>query len=210
MGTRVSRLGHVGLTVRNIDRTVAFYERYLGMKLTERFEYPKEKVGHGVAVRAGAFIRCDVTHHELSIFVMRDDILPPDAPDAARYGFGLHHIAFELATPADLLAMYRDMRDDGVEIVNCRTGGPGNQPRFYARDPDGNLLEFYWGIDQIGWVGSPRSYEPIQEIDLQTFDFEAHEAKRHQDAEEARSAIASMASRTRTLGQDPATPSEAT
>ena len=65
MKVKVSRLGHVGLTVRDIDRTVAFYERYLGMRLTERFQYPEEKVGHGVAVTAGAFIRCDTTHHEL-------------------------------------------------------------------------------------------------------------------------------------------------
>ena len=34
-------------------------------------------------------------------------------------------------------------RDDGVEIVNCRKGGPGNQPRFYARDPDGNLVNLF-------------------------------------------------------------------
>ena len=186
MQTRVTRLGHIGLTVRDIDRTVAFYERYLGMRLTEKFEYPEEKIGHGVAVAAGAFIRCDVTHHELSIFRMRKDILPDDAPDAPRHGFGLHHIAFELASPADLLALFRTMRDDGVEIVNCRKGGPGNQPRFYARDPDGNLLEFYWGIDKIGWEGVPRPYDPIQEIDLLAFDFDAFVQKRDDDAKKAR------------------------
>jgi len=189
MKTRVSRLGHVGLTVRDIDRTVAFYERYLGMRLTEKFEYPEEKIGHGVAVAAGAFIRCDVTHHELSIFKMRRDILGDDAPNAPQYGFGLHHIAFELASPADLLSLYREMRDGGVVIVNCRKGGPGNQPRFYARDPDGNLLEFYWGIDQIGWDGSPRAYDPIEEIDLLSFDFEQYLERKEHDAETARQNI---------------------
>ncbi|MQB07247.1 VOC family protein [Agrobacterium tumefaciens] len=181
MKTRVSRLGHIGLTVRDIDRTVEFYSRYLGMRLTEKFEYPKEKVGHGVAVAAGAFIRCDTTHHELSIFKMRDDILGPETPDAPTYGFGLHHIAFELASPQDLLSLFREMRDGGVQIVNCRKGGPGNQPRFYARDPDGNLLEFYWGIDKIGWHGTPRPYDPIEEIDLLAFDFDAYEAQREAD-----------------------------
>lgn len=200
MGIRVSRLGHVGLAVRDIDRTVEFYERFLGMKLTEKFEYPKEKVGHGVAVVAGAFIRCDVTHHELSIFRMRDDILPADAPDAPAYGFGLHHIAFELATPEDLLGLYRTMRDANVEIVNCRKGGPGNQPRFYARDPDRNLLEFYWGIDQIGWVGVPRRYDPIEEIDLLSFDFEAHRARTEKDAQDARDTLAARPVRDHEVG----------
>lgn len=136
-------------------------------------------------MQAGAFIRCDTTHHELSIFKMRKDILGDDAPDAPRYGFGLHHVAFELGSPEDLKGLYTRMRDDGVEIVNCRKGGPGNQPRFYARDPDGNLLEFYWGIDQIGWNGAPRPYDPIEEIDILSFDFDAYLATREQDAAEA-------------------------
>ena len=181
MQPRVSKLGHIGLTVRDIDRTIAFYSKYLGMKLSEKFEYEESRLGNGVAVQSGAFIRCDTTHHELSIFKLRNDILPSDAPDAPRYGFGLHHIAFELSSPEDLKALFVKMRDDGVEIVNCRRGGPGNQPRFYARDPDGNTLEFYWGIDQIGWNGSSRKYRPIEEIDLLAFDFDAFVAEREQD-----------------------------
>lgn len=191
MKIRVSKLGHVGLTVRDVDRTVEFYSKYLGMRLTEKFSYDANKIGHGVAVAEGAFIRCDVTHHELSIFRMREEILPSSAPDAPRVGFGLHHIAFELATPDDLKGLYTMMRDDGVEIVNSRKGGPGNQPRFYARDPDGNLLEFYWNIDKIGWEGAPRSYDPIEEIDLLNYDFEAYESRREQDAAEARPGIRS-------------------
>lgn len=186
MNVTVSKLGHIGLTVRDIDRTIDFYTKYLGMRLTEKFEYPPEKIGHGVAVAAGAFIRCDVTHHELSIFRMREDILPSDAPDAPRYGFGLHHIAFELATPEDIKALYTKMKEGGVEIVNSRRGGPGNQPRFYARDPDGNLLEFYWGIDKIGWEGASRPYDPIEEIDLLAFDFDGFVERREKDAEKAR------------------------
>jgi catechol 2,3-dioxygenase-like lactoylglutathione lyase family enzyme len=185
MKPRVSRLGHIGLTVRDVDRTIDFYTKYLGMKLTEKFIYPEDRVGHGVAVAEGAFIRCDVTHHELSIFRMREDILSKESPDAPRYGFGLHHIAFELSSPEALLGLLKQMKDDGVEIVNCRKGGPGNQPRFYARDPDGNLLEFYWGIDQIGWQGIPRAYDPIEEIDLFSFDFDAYVARREKDALEA-------------------------
>jgi catechol 2,3-dioxygenase len=187
MKPRVSRLGHIGLTVRDVDRTIDFYTKYLGMKLTEKFVYPEDRVGHGVAVAEGAFIRCDVTHHELSIFRMREDILSKSSPDAPRHGFGLHHIAFELSSPEALLGLLKQMKDDGVEIVNCRKGGPGNQPRFYARDPDGNLLEFYWGIDQIGWQGIPRAYDPIEEIDLFSFDFEAYVARREKEALESRS-----------------------
>ena len=186
MQVRVKKLGHVGITVRSIDHTVEFYSRYLGMRLTERFEYPKERIGHGVTVAAGAFIRCDTTHHALSIFQLIDGLLPDNAPDGTRIGLGLHHVAFELNSPEDLKELYRKMKDGGVTIVNCRKGGPGNQPRFYARDPDGNLLEFYWGIDEIGWDGLARAYDPIEEIDLLAFDFNAYAETREKDAEKIR------------------------
>ncbi|UGS37266.1 VOC family protein [Capillimicrobium parvum] len=182
MQVRVRNIGHIGITVRDLDRSVDFYTGVLGMRLTERFQYPADEVGHGVTVAAGAFVRCNATHHAISIFQLKDGLITDDAPDGSALGIGLHHIAFELATPGELLAKLREMREAGVQIVNCRKGGPGNQPRFYARDPDGHLLEFYWGIDEIGWDGIAREYEPIQEIDLDEFDFEAYLEQREEHA----------------------------
>jgi catechol 2,3-dioxygenase len=179
-------MGHIGITVRDLDRSIAFYTGLLGMRLTERFEYPADEVGHGVTVAAGAFVRCDATHHVLSIFQLKNGILPDDAPDGGAPGIGLHHIAFELGSPAELIEKYHEVRAAGVEVVNARKGGPGNQPRFYARDPDGHLIEFYWGIDEIGWDGLAREYEPIQEIDLLDFDFEAFIAEREAAGERVR------------------------
>ena len=166
---RPVRIGHLGIVVADLDRAVRFYTEVVGLRLTERFEYPPEVVGHGVTVAAGAFVRADGAHHCISIFTLRSGVgqaapVPGLAP-------GLHHIAFELSTPEDLLAKLSGVRAHGIEIVNARCGGPGNQPRFYIRDPDGNLVEFYWGIDQIGWDGRARPYAPIEEIDLERFDF---------------------------------------
>ena len=53
-----------------------------------------------------------------------------------------------------------------------------------SSDPDANLVEFYWGIDQIGWDSRPRAYVPIQEIDLEAFDFDAYVAEREAAAEQ--------------------------
>lgn len=192
MPVGVSRIGHIGITVRDLDRSVRFYTEVLGLRLTERFEYPEQEVGHGTAVAAGAFVRCDATHHCISIFRVKDGFGSPELDGSQTNGSvpatGLHHIAFEVATPAELLATYRRLKEHDVEIVNARRGGPGNQPRFYACDPDGHLLEFYWGIDEIGWNGRPRDYPPIEEIDLESFDFEGFVADRERAAEQARAA----------------------
>ena len=180
MTLRVGRIGHVGIAVRDMDRTVKFYTEVLGMKLTEQFNYGQDEVGHGVAVLAGSFVRSGSTHHCLSIFTLRHAVEPPVAP-----AFGLHHIAFEMSSSDDLLALYQRFEERNVPIVNARKGGPGNQPRFYGRDPDGNLLEFYWNIDQIGWDGIARPYPPIEEIDLTEFDFDAFEQERETAAAKA-------------------------
>ncbi len=183
------RIGHLGIVVSDLDRAIHFYTR-VGLRLTERFEYPEE-IGHGVAVAAAAFMRCDEMHHCLSIFTLRN-IGPsrdghPAAPER-ELGYGLHHIAFELATPDALLAKYRQLKEAGVPIVSERRGGPGNQPRFYARDPDGHLLEFYWGIDRVDWdQGGPPRFDPIEEIDLEQYDFEAFAHEQRERARLARS-----------------------
>lgn len=175
---RVARIGHVGIAVRDIDATLDFYTRFVGLRLTERFDYGEDEVGHGVAVISGAFVRSDHVHHCISFFALRKGF----EAKGEGHAYGLHHLAFELRTPADLLAKFREFKAAGIPIVNARIGGPGNQPRFYARDPEGNLLEFYWGIDEIGWTGQPRDYPPIQEIDLEAFDFAGFERERERAA----------------------------
>jgi catechol 2,3-dioxygenase-like lactoylglutathione lyase family enzyme len=195
---RPVRIGHIGLVVSDIDRAVRFYTEVVGLRLTERFTYPEE-VGHGATVAAGAFVRCDSAHHCISIFTLRSD---PRTRAAQGEALGLHHLAFEMATPEELLAKLRQVREHGVAIVSARRGGPGNQPRFYIRDPDGNLVEFYWGIDQVGWEGRARKYRPIEEIDLPAFDFAGFVREREEAA--ASQAAASAAAATVAGASEPA------
>lgn len=173
---RVARLGHVGIAVADLDRSVAFYTDVLGMKLTEIFRYGEDRVGHGVAVLAGAFVRGakDTVHHRLSIFTLRN----PTAPVPGATTLGLHHIAWEFDTRDDLIDMYHRFVAQDIPIVNARIGGPGNHARFYGLDPDGNVNEFYYSIDQIGSEDSVRAHPPIQNIELDDFDFDAYERLR--------------------------------
>ena len=64
-----------------------------------------------------------------------------------------------------------------------------DDPNVAFIEPDGEMFAIAqtipWGIDKIGWQGRPRPYDPIEEIDLTAFDFEAYVAKREADAASA-------------------------
>lgn len=78
--SRDSRLGHVHLKVRDLDRAVEFYTAILDVDLTERYE-------------RFAFLTFGDRHHDLAVQAVGEDA-PGPGP-----GVGLYHVAFEALTP---------------------------------------------------------------------------------------------------------------
>jgi len=161
VGVRPLRLGHVGIAVRDIDRMVDFYRNALGMEVSDRMAYAEGPLAEG------AWLRCNTDHHVLALFALRGG-----PADRGAGGLGLHHLAFELATFEELRRAVRFLREHG-SLQSVRQGGPGCQLRAYFHDPEGNLVELYWRLDQIGWDGRSRPYPPIEEVDLETIDLAA-------------------------------------
>ena len=119
-----TRLGHAHLTVRDLDRALAFYTRFFDLRLIER-------VGDGYAVLGG-----DGVHPELSLQAVGSVARPPNS-----YGNGLCHVGFELPDGAALAAAYEALTEAGVEVeaIDHRVSWS-----LYFRDPDGNGLALYW------------------------------------------------------------------
>jgi catechol 2,3-dioxygenase len=162
MGVRPLRLGHVGIAVRDIDRMVEFYRTVLDLRVSDRMAYPD-----GAPQTEGVWLRCNSDHHVLALFQM------PAAADAAPGPYGLHHVAFELGSFEELRRAARSVAERHGPLRAVRRGGPGCQLRIYFPDPEGNLVELYWALDQVSWDGPSRPYPPIEEVDLETFDVEA-------------------------------------
>jgi catechol 2,3-dioxygenase-like lactoylglutathione lyase family enzyme len=163
MGVRPQRLGHVGIAVRDLDRMVDFYRSVLDMRVSDRMPYPD-----GGPLVEGVWLRCNTDHHVLALFQ------PRAAADAAPSPYGLHHLAFELGSFEELRRAARYVTEHHGPLRAVRQGGPGCQLRVYFPDPEGNLVELYWALDQVGWDGRSRPYPPIEEIDdLETFDVDA-------------------------------------
>jgi len=120
---KVQRIDHVVLTVVDIGRTIAFYERVLGMTA----------VSFGDGRRALAFGDQKLNLHQAG----REFV-----PKAARPTPGAIDLCFTTDVPLDEVAAH--LRSCSVETLLGpvdKTGARGSLRSLYFRDPDGNLVE---------------------------------------------------------------------
>ena len=130
---KLQRIGHILFTVRDLERSKAFYTQVLGFKVLE--QDPK----HG-----GIFLALGDYGNTLDLFPSTDpDAHPqPRAALGKRAGLGVKHTAFAVETEEDLKNAYFALKDTGVEIHNALDHT--SQKSVYFYDPDGNLLEIVW------------------------------------------------------------------
>jgi len=121
-------LAHARVRVRDLERSIEFYSRFLGLRVTER-------VGH-----AFAFLTCNAAHHQVA--------LQAGARRSARTTPGpgtVDHLAFEVRSLREFLRVYRCLRAGDIEIHPTDNGISW---AIYFHDPDGTRLEVY--LDRRG------------------------------------------------------------
>jgi catechol 2,3-dioxygenase len=133
------KLGHVVLNVRDLEASVRFYTEALGLAVSDR--YPDTMVPGGMV-----FMRVNTDHHGVA--------LVGGAPALDRST--LNHFAFEVGSPDEVFRARAWLRARGVPIHFEGRRRAGCQLAIEFRDPDGNNLEIYWGIDQVGSDGHVR------------------------------------------------------
>jgi catechol 2,3-dioxygenase-like lactoylglutathione lyase family enzyme len=157
MNFSISRLGHVGIHCSDVERSIEFYRKVVGLKVTGNWRPPE-------AFRSICFMRVSEKHHDLVLFelpkgVDRNGLDTSDSAD--RQNIGVQHIAFEFDSREDWLHAIDHVRSCGVEIVagplvhgleavneQSFPGGSGSHA-FYFLDPDGNRIEFYCWMMRI-------------------------------------------------------------
>jgi catechol 2,3-dioxygenase-like lactoylglutathione lyase family enzyme len=127
---------HVGLTVSNLDRAVAFYRDTLGFDVVARFEVGGEAFATAVDVEdaSGTFAHLDADGVRIELVEYDPE---GDPTEAALNRPGACHVGFAVE---DVDAFVADL-PDGVELVSePRTTESGTRIVF-LRDPDGNRIE---------------------------------------------------------------------
>ena len=117
------RLAHARVRVRDLDRSIAFYSHFLGLRVTER-------VG-----QAFAFLSCDAAHHQVALQAgaRRSTRTTPGAGT-------VDHLAFEVRSLREFHRVYRRLRAGEIEIYPSDNGISW---AIYFHDPDGTRLEVY-------------------------------------------------------------------
>jgi catechol 2,3-dioxygenase-like lactoylglutathione lyase family enzyme len=130
---QLRKLGHVVLNVSDIERSVRFYTELLGLAVSDR--YPDAMVPGGMV-----FMRCNADHHGVALV----------GGARGNEASSLNHFAFEVATLDEVFRARAWLRKHAVPIVFEGRRRAGCQIAVEFQDPDGNNLEIYWGLDQIG------------------------------------------------------------
>jgi catechol 2,3-dioxygenase-like lactoylglutathione lyase family enzyme len=120
---RIERLDHLVLTVADLDRTVDFYTRSLGM----------EAVSFDDGRRALAFGEQKINLHQVG---------HEFEPKAQRPTAGSGDLCFVTDSAIDDVVAHLTRQGVDIEVGPVpRAGALGPMDSVYVRDPDGNLVE---------------------------------------------------------------------
>jgi methylmalonyl-CoA epimerase len=145
--SRLGRVHHVAVVVRDLDAALAFYRDTLGMPLELVLPVPSDQVRIGF----------------LTVGESRIELVEPTSEDTgvARFlasrGEGFHHVCFEVPDVAATLAR---LADAGIELIDRapRAGADGPVAFIHPRSAHGVLVELVEAEGGPAWstVGSLR------------------------------------------------------
>ena len=147
-----AQLAHFGFHVRDLDAMIAFYQKALGLVVTDMGDY---YMGGKIVFMS----RDPAEHHQI--------VLASGRVDDGSMKL-INQISFKVANLEDLQTYYRWLVPLNVNEMNPRNHG--NAWSIYFRDPEGNRIEIYtpspWYVSQP--FGDPldltQSAETIRQI----------------------------------------------
>jgi len=127
------RLAHCMTYVRDLDRSIRFYEALLGYRVADRHRYP----GHRLA-----YLRKGDEPFEIELIAADESPLPVERPTAPTW-----HLAFAVDDIDREFARVRALGCPVDPIGDYRANDRFMTRFFYAYDPDGNQIEF---LESVG------------------------------------------------------------
>ena len=131
------QVGHIHLSVSNLEQALGFYRDLLGFTVTSWYG------SEAVFLSAGGY------HHHIGLNTWQSKNGQP-APFGST---GLYHVAFLYPTRKDLAQAVRTLLEAGYPLDG--TADHGVSEAVYLRDPDGNGVELYVDRPRSEWAIRP-------------------------------------------------------
>ncbi len=132
-----ARIGHVHLTVSDLERALRFYRDVLGFEVTTTYG------------RDAVFLSAGGYHHHIGLNTWAGRGAAAPAPGTT----GLYHFAILYPDRRALAAALRRVLDAGVPLEGAADHGVSEA--IYLRDPDGNGVELYCDRPESEWPKGP-------------------------------------------------------
>jgi len=160
---KIRRFGHFGYNLEHLEDGVTFYTDELGFRITDDmnlFEMvPEEAVDWARSIVTNPrmlFTTNSSDHHALLLSHKSFGTLFGN--DALANDNTVSQITWQVGTLDEVMDAVAYLRNHGVQVGHTGRDMPGSNWHVYFLDPDGNNVELYYGIEQIGW---DRTSKPV-------------------------------------------------
>lgn len=140
---KITRIGPVGLFVKDVAKSVGFYTEMLGFVETEEVSFRGRRC---------VFLRNGTEHHSLGLF-------PKDLRQVLGLSAHTSLMTFgaEVGSYAQLRNAVKFLSERGKKFIDVPPDlYPGIDYAAHVLDPDGHVIQLYYYMEQVGWEGKPR------------------------------------------------------
>ncbi|MEI6849685.1 MAG: VOC family protein [archaeon] len=127
-----TQIGHVHLTVNNIQKSLKFYQDILGFEI-------QQHLGGAVFLSAGGY------HHHIGLNIWGSEY----ARQPEEGQIGLYHFAILYPNRKELAKALKNIIEHNYPLSG--TADHGVSEALYLKDPDGNGIELYYDKPKSEW-----------------------------------------------------------
>jgi len=140
---KVVRIGPVRLFTRDLEAALGFFAGTLGLAISEETQWRGRRC---------VFLRANTEHHSLALYPIEIREALGLRPDSTCMALGL-----QLATYRQLREAVAFLEENGVRVGELPPElSPGIDHSVLAFDPDGQAIQLYFQMEQLGWDARPR------------------------------------------------------
>ena len=136
---------HIGITVSDLGKSAAFYEKYFGFKPLRSTRFDEKFIGDSPTLYrqpAGVYSDMQMLQSDFGITLelfQFSNVEKSELNDWPKTG--IHHLAFKVDS---IPALYEQMLADGVKFFfPPKKRGNSDAHWIYFQDPDGNMIELW-------------------------------------------------------------------